>query len=55
VRRRGLGSAVGACRQDAQIAIDLQRVGVDDRAAIGRRQREREAGFTARRGAGDDD
>jgi hypothetical protein len=55
VWRRGLCRGVGPRGQDAQIAIDLQRVGIDDRAAIGRRQREREAGLAARRGAGDDD
>ena len=55
VRRGSFGGQVGPCGQDAQIAIDLQRVGVDDRAAIGRRQFEREAGFAARRRAGDDD
>jgi hypothetical protein len=32
VRRALFGSGIGACRQDAEIAIDLQAVGVDDGA-----------------------
>jgi hypothetical protein len=53
--RAPLGSAVGTRRQDAEIAIDLQAVGIDDGSAECIRQLERESRFAARGGTGDDE
>src|SRR5258708_38512142 len=49
--RRG----VGACGDDAKIAIDLLAVGIDDRAVEAFGECERQSGFAARGRAGDDD
>jgi phosphoserine phosphatase len=54
MRRALLGSTVGTRRQDAEIAIDLQAVGVDDGPAERVRQLERKRRFATRGRTGDD-
>ncbi len=49
------GSGIGTRRQDAEIAVDLQAVGVDDGAAECIRQLEGERRFAACRRTGDDE
>ena len=55
MRRPLFGSRVGSRRQDAEIAIDLPAVGVDDGAAEGLGELERESRFAARGRTGDDE
>ena len=55
VHRAVFGSGIGTRRQDAEIAIDLQAVGVDDGAAECIRQLDREPRFAARRRTSDDE
>jgi hypothetical protein len=55
MRRPLFSNRVRTCGQYAQIAIALQAVGVDDRAAQGIRQLECERGFAARRRTGNDE
>ena len=49
----GQGLVIGACRENAQIAIDLHGVRIDNDAVEGLRHGKREAGLTARRRPGD--
>src|SRR5690606_12395979 len=39
----------GPCRQDAQLAVDLHRIGIDDRTVAGPGQSERKRRLAARR------
>ena len=55
MRYSGLRRLVGPRRQYPKIAINLQAIGVDDRAAVWIGQFERERGFAARRRSDDDD
>jgi hypothetical protein len=55
VRRPPDRRVIRAGRQDAQIAIGLQAVGIDDRASERRRQFERQRRFAARCRPGDQD